>query len=192
MGVSLIINSADFSEQGFYNPNINWIIDNSLTNEASNFLGSPLTGNFNMFYFPQTAGKKIRYIQFRCWTKNTTAKFPKNINIYDVDTTRKTATKVSKTFSYTITGVGPASYMTIDLGKEYLFTSGLGIYGFNEGLNEGVNLICGMESGVSALETPQVGVCRGTNSLLNGDLENVTYESSGTINTWMVDIRFGV
>lgn len=191
MGVSLIIDKADFSESGFFTPNIDWAIDNSLSAEASNFFGSPLNGNFNLLYFPQTAGKNIRYIQFRCWTKATTAKFPKNINIYDVDTTKKTATKVSKTFSYAITGVGPASYMTIDLGKEYLFTSGLGIYGFNEKLNEGVNLICGMNSGISALSSPQVGVCRGTDSLLGGDLDNITYASSGTINTWEVDIKFG-
>ena len=49
-----------------------------------------------------------------------------------------------------------------------------------------------MVSGVPALETPQVGVCRGADSLLDGDLENITYQSYGIINTWIVDIKFGV
>ena len=190
---SLILRDADFSQNGIYNPIINWFYnfmdDSDISLPRGTRIGCKMDTDLVVAIFKAAAGKKVRYIKFRlCFSLAfTTDMVPTYINVYNYDSSTNTCTKIGNSIRYTIDSNSADSIMFIDLGQEYEIRDGIAFYGFDSQLGDrDFSILCGM-----TMKNDKNGECRWLGGTISGTLDSITGTKITNYGNWIPDIKIG-
>lgn len=191
MGKRIILKNANFSENGIFNEfSINWLEDYTITTPSDNKLGAPLTkGSYDTPIFVSAKGKKIQFIYIRLNSIMSIYEddIAKKLKVYDY--VGKSNNPLIGTYDCTIKSNG--TDMIINLGKEYVFTNGIIIHGYNITPNDmDVAIIGGMTT--NAPSKLRNSINYGVTPTFNESSISFANIVSEAIVSWAPDIKFGV